>query len=395
MNQILVKESFNKLKEYCEKEGYMGWDPYDGLNSVFFNSLPKFISGQKWPRIFITQLLKHSPINFRKILFVRKGLNPKGIALFLTGYCNLYHIYNEKEIKEKIFFLADSLLNLETKGFSGSCWGYNFPWQSRAFYQKRYSPTVVVSCFAGYALLDAYDITNEEKYLNSAISIKEFVLSDLNRKLDNEGDLIFSYSPFDTTEVINASLLGAKILSRIYGYTKEKDLIITAKKAVSYACKLQAQDGSWPYGALSFQNWIDSFHTGFNLEAIFEYQKYSQDFSFKENIKKGVDYYLNNFILEDGTPKYYNNKTFPIDIHCPSQFVSTFAEMENFHPAAEKTLLWTIANMQDKKGYFYFQKKKFWTIKTSYMRWSQAWVFYSMTKYLKLQEKYDQVLHFK
>ena len=32
--------SFIKLKHYCEKEGYKGWDPYDGLNSRVFQALP-------------------------------------------------------------------------------------------------------------------------------------------------------------------------------------------------------------------------------------------------------------------------------------------------------------------------------------------------------------------
>ena len=32
----LVTESFIKLKNYCEEENFKGWDPYDGLNSRFF-----------------------------------------------------------------------------------------------------------------------------------------------------------------------------------------------------------------------------------------------------------------------------------------------------------------------------------------------------------------------
>ena len=28
-----IDNSFNKLKTYCEKEQFKGWDPYDGLNS--------------------------------------------------------------------------------------------------------------------------------------------------------------------------------------------------------------------------------------------------------------------------------------------------------------------------------------------------------------------------
>ena len=28
-----VSYAFNRLRGYCENEGFAGWDPYDGLNS--------------------------------------------------------------------------------------------------------------------------------------------------------------------------------------------------------------------------------------------------------------------------------------------------------------------------------------------------------------------------
>ncbi len=53
-------------------------------------------------------------------------------------------------------------------------------------------------------------------------------------------------------------------------------------------------------------------------------------------------------------------------------------------PLADKVLNWTIANMQDKKGYFYYQKYRFYKIKIPYIRWSQAWMFYALTTYLNI-----------
>ena len=47
----------------------------------------------------------------------------------------------------------------------------------------------------------------------------------------------------------------------------------------------------------------------------------------------------------------------------------------------EKVINWTIENMQDSAGYFYYQKKKFWTTKIPYMRWSQAWMTHSLMIY--------------
>ena len=85
-----LENSFLKLKTYCEIENFKGWDPYDGLNSKFFQALPL----KKWDlaRLAWIQGFKRSPFNFRKLLLVPKEYNAKGIGLFLSGYCNLYRI---------------------------------------------------------------------------------------------------------------------------------------------------------------------------------------------------------------------------------------------------------------------------------------------------------------
>ena len=83
-------------------------------------------------------------------------------------------------------------------------------------------------------------------------------------------------------------------------------------------------------------------------------------------------------------PKYYHNKTYPIDIHCPAQIIVTASKLNVFQShkeLLEKTLLWTVNNMQDKKGYFYYQIKKGMSSKISYMRWSNAFMFNAMAHY--------------
>jgi rhamnogalacturonyl hydrolase YesR len=382
VNEINV--SLHKLREYCEKEGFKGWDPYDGLNSKVFQALP-WIRNNSFAKLAWIQLFKRNPLNLRKIAMVPKDYNPKGLALFLSGYCNLYKIGPKEEYVEKIRFFADKLLTLQSKGFSGACWGYNFDWQSKAFFQPKYTPTIVTSTFIGNSLFDAYEITRNEEYKNTAISVADFILKDLNRTYDNDGDFVFSYSPFDKTRVFNASLLGSRMLSKVYSYTGDKTLIENARKSVAYCCKFQQNDGSWMYSPLPFHQWIDSFHTGYNLECISDYQKESGDLSFLPNIKKGLNYYIANFFTEEGVPKYYNNSVYPVDVHAPSQLILTLNKLgllNEFSGLVQKVVTWTINNMQDKSGYFYFQKSKHYTIKIPYMRWCQAWMFYSLSTYL-------------
>lgn len=378
----IILNSFTDLKTYCEEENFKGWDPFDGLNSKLFQTLK--LNKVKLFRLAWIQLFKNNPINFRSLMLVKKGYNPKGLGLFLTGYCNLYKTNPKKEYLNKIVFLANKLVELKTRGFAGACWGYNFDWQNRAFFLPKWTPTVVVTSFVAYALLDAYETTKSSKYLDIATSSIDFILNDLNRTKTKDG-FIFSYSPFDNTCVYNASLLGSKLLSRLYNYTKDPKLLEEAKRSVAACSSAQRENGSWLYGELDTQNWIDSFHTGFNLECISEYQKYSKDNSFKENINIGLDFYLKNFFLKDGTPKYYHDNVYPIDIHCPAQLIVTLYhlnKLEKYNSLIEKVLKWTIFHMQDKKGYFYYQKRKYWSIKTPYMRWSQAFMFYALSFYL-------------
>jgi len=380
----LFNESFDNLKSYCENEDFKGWDPYDGLNSRLFQSIP-IIRSSRFFRLAWIQLFKRSPINFRKIAVVPKGYNAKGLGLFLSGYCNLYKTEPTEETLQKIRFLADTLLEMQTKGYSDSCWGYNFDWQARAFFQPNGTPTVVATSFIVDALIEAYKITNNSAYLETIKSSVHFVLKDLNRTYDEDGTFSFSYSPLDKTQVFNASLLGAKLLTQVYNLTKENKLLEEAKKAIKYVCKRQQKTGAWAYGTLPYHQWIDNFHTGFNLECIHTYQKISGDNSFSENIENGLKYYLETFFTEEGISKYYNNSIYPIDIHAPAQLIVTLFKLNKLKEnkiLADKVLTWTINHMQDKKGYFYYQLNKGYSSKTPYMRWAQAWMFYSFSYYL-------------
>jgi hypothetical protein len=385
--------SFINLKSYCEAQNFAGWDPYDGLNSTVFQATP--LKHWDLARLAWIQGFKRSPINFRKLLLVPKEHNAKGIGLFLTGYCNIYKAQQasgkiefgtQQEILDKINYLATLLISLQSKGYSGACWGYNFDWQARRlFLFPKNTPTVVATTFAASALFQAYDITKNENWLNTALSAAKFVLNDLNRTPKKQG-FLFSYSPLEgNNTVYNASLLGSKLLSYCYYHTKDEKLKTAARDSILACTDAQQPDGSWLYGELPVQNWIDSFHTGYNLDALQAYQDLTGDTVFQENIEKGFEFYIQNFFLEDGTPKYYHNKTYPIDIHCPAQLFVTLNRLNKFEEhqqLAEKVMNWTITNMQDKKGYFYYQIKKGISSKISYMRWSNAFMFYAMSYYM-------------
>ena len=226
-------QAFVKLKEYCEKEQFRGWDPFDGLNSKILKTLLP-LKQSAILRLIVIQGFKRCPLNLRKLFLVPKEYNAKGIGLFLQGYCNLYRILEfqpslEKELGTKedihnyIRQLAGLLISLRSKGYHGSCWGYNFDWQSRRlFLFPAYCPTVVATNFCATALMDAYELTGKEEYLDMALDSANFILNDLH--LDEyEGEKMISYSPLHGNDLVsNASLLGSKVLAYCYKYKGNK-----------------------------------------------------------------------------------------------------------------------------------------------------------------------------
>ena len=373
-----VKPYIRQLLSYIEFNDYVGYDPYDALNSPFLRIVSK---RSKWLRIIFTQALRRFPLNLRAMLGVKKGLNPKALGLFLGAYAKLYSVEKKREYLEKIDHLLSLLDGLKSPGYSGNAWGYNFDWQSRLVYRPKFTPTIVNTSFIGHALLDTYEITGNKRALEIALKIEGFIVKDLNRK--KEGDVFcFSYTPIDQDYVHNANLLGASLLIRLYKFTETEELRQTALESLGYCFKHQRENGAWTYAQTDVQRWIDSFHTGFILESIRHFLYLGEAVEWKEHYKRGVSYYRNNFFLEDGTPKYYDHEVYPIDIHSPAEAVYFFSgEGEEYNNLTEKVLIWMITNMWDKSGYFYFRKTPHFTNKIPYIRWSQAWGFRAVTEY--------------
>ena len=385
-----MNKPLGALLGYCKSQGFKGWDPYDGLNSKVFKGLG--LNKVAFFRLAWIQLFKRNPINLRRLLLVPKGYNPKGIGLFLSAYSKeLIALRGKREgnvvdLEKNVHELADLLIKLRSEGYSGSCWGYNFDWQARGgLFFPSGTPTVVATAYAAYGLFDAYEATGNTRYLNVALDAVNFVLKDLSRDYRDDGTFLFSYSVTKgNNTVYNASLLGSKLLSRAYYYNRDESLLDVARGSVQAVMNAQEKDGSWVYGELPIQSWKDSFHTGFNLECLADYMKFTGDKSFEAGINLGFGYYIRNFFTNEGIPKYYNNEVFPIDIHSPAQLVVTvesLGRMNQYRGLIDKVINWTVNNMQDPEGFFYYQKNKYWTTKIPYMRWSQAWMAHSLMVY--------------
>lgn len=170
-----AKAAALRLLKWAQERNFEGIDPYDALNSPF---APLLSMGTRYGRIFLTQLLRRSPINFRAPLGIKPGANPKAFALFLEGVVRLARQEADARRQRELYDLAQSLMRkllaLRSRNASGSAWGYNFPWQNRFQLLPPHTPTIVNTSFAGHALLDYFEATQDEIALDAARSVRRF-----------------------------------------------------------------------------------------------------------------------------------------------------------------------------------------------------------------------------
>jgi hypothetical protein len=375
------------LEGYARALNFEGYDPYDALSSPALRSL-------KWkaPKVLATQAFVYSPINMRPLFGVPTGRNPKAIALFLRAYCNmrLENAISAGAFSEVSNELVEMLRKDLTPGYSGACWGFNFDWQDTTRMSNRGLPTIVVTAMAANALLDLYEISKDEAHLYLARSSCDFILHDLNMTESDEG-ICFSYTPIDRHIVHNANLLGAGLLARVHSLTGGAELLAHTTKAFNFSISHQEPNGSWAYSedqARHKKRYQLDFHQGFILDSIMDFLKFTRplDSAYEKALIRGARFYKERQFDALGRCAWRYPTRWPIDIHNQAQGIITFSRLSNydssFLPFAKRIALWTIANMQDPRGYFYFQKYPIGRNKIPYMRWNQAWMMLALSQTL-------------
>lgn len=394
-----------RVWENLAEAGFAGSDPYDGLNSRL---LAPALKHSRLLRLAVIQGVKRSPVDLRPLLLVPPGLNPKGLALVLQGAAEWPELPDGDGRRA---WLADALLCLASapdgtptlgsraivRGTAERLaagdlplpaalgWGYDFPWQSKAFLQPAFFPTVVATSFA----VDALEGARAAGWQQASAAAGRFVARHLHRHQDADG-ICFSYSPGDRTRVYNASLFGARLLAQAAPHVAAAEAEAwrsDAARGVDWVMARQAADGSWIYGDAGHWQWIDNLHTGFNLETIHRTASLLGTSRWDDRLAAGLAYYRRNLFEDDGTPRYYSTTRWPLDPHSFAQGALTFLRLRRFDDGAVdfagRILARGVQELWDeRRGGFRFQKHAGHAQGIIHMRWSQAWMLRAVCAYL-------------
>ena len=128
------------LSDWLEENDYRGYDTFDGLNARF---LRPFTFETKFLRTVLQQGVRRFPVNLRPVLGIPKEQSSKGMGFLARGFIRLHQTTGDPAWADKAEMALQWLIDNQSQGYSGACWGNHFDYQSRGFYLPKGVPTIV------------------------------------------------------------------------------------------------------------------------------------------------------------------------------------------------------------------------------------------------------------
>ena len=375
-----IEASAARVSAWVERNGYRAYDPGDGQMS--------FLRGLTFDSMLLERILTASvlrtPFNIRPLLGIRPHTSTKGMGYMAWGYLWRYRLTRKQEDADKAFACLDWLTQHRAPGYKDFCWGNEFTFTTRAGRIPAHEPTIVWSGLIGSAFVDAYREFGNPEHLRVASGVCDWILG-LPREQTDTGACL-SYVAFKQSSIHNSNMLGAALLAQVGALANRRDAQDVAREAMLYSCARQKDDGSWLYGEDPRFGWIDSFHTGYNLDSLKRYVDNAGDDRFAAQLAKGYAFFRRSFFERDGRVRYMHDRLMPLDIQCAAQAIDTLALFSCTDATsldlATRVADWTIANMQSPQGSFYYRDLGWKKIKTPMLHWAQGTMFKALTHLL-------------
>jgi hypothetical protein len=363
-----AQDAVSRIRRWGEARDWKGYDPYDALNSP---AAPYLTLGTRLGRRALTQAIKLSPLNLRPLLRIRPDWNAKAIGLVASGYARLTAAGNttaRAPARRWLEWLAENHSGTPTS----MAWGYHFDVQTRFFSYGRGTPNTIATSFVAHAFLDGVELLGEERWGEQARAAVRFLGEHM--LVSGVNGTYFRYLPREDELVHNANLLACALLARTARALGAESLAEPARQALETSLAAQREDGSWPYASGPAGGWVDNFHTGYVLESLAHCLTLRPDV--RGRLERGLAFWDGALFEDDGTPKYFPDRTYPVDAHCYATAIDTWLSVAQWHALAlqraERLGELLIARMLDPAGSVHFQQRRLWTNRVAFVRWTTA-----------------------
>jgi hypothetical protein len=240
-------------------------------------------------------------------------------------------------------------------------------------------PTLVATGIVTNALYEVDRHQADAQARSMVIDALRFTTEDLERTYDADGAFCWSYSPFDSQVVLNATMKGARLCAQVASLTGESGPLDLARGTCRFVVRRQRADGSWPYAEGDERSWADNFHTGYVLDCLHTAVATGVGDFLKYSLRRGFTYYRDSFFGPDGAPLYYPGRRRPIDATACGQSLLTLCTFDELD-LAKQVAAWTAARMSNGDGSFAYRLGRWRVDRTAFPRWSVAWMFCGLSR---------------
>jgi hypothetical protein len=317
-------------------------------------------------------------------------------AMAVMAALNLHQVEPDPRYLALAEASAGWLLENNSPGYHGACWGLNFPWITKGGYYPPTTPFITHTPYCVEALFHCFDATGRQKYYDAAVSSLDFLEFDL-KVIYRDGERIaMGYGPGDETRVVvnansYAAMLYALLATRIP--ERREPLLAKAAQLKNFVTAAQNPDGSWFYYSDDGPgNFIDCFHSCFVLKNLVKYGRLT-GCPLDDVVARGLDYVMKHFVDPSlGLARRFTLSANPslvkFDLYDQAELINVLLLCGRLEDA-EKMLQAVLKHfyLPDQKSFGY-QIDIFGMLnRMCYLRWAVMPMTLVLTEYLKLRRQ--------
>jgi glycosyltransferase involved in cell wall biosynthesis len=375
---------------WLQAYGPLSWDPYDLWATRLGRRIRRFYyrdgrfvgSALAAPLALIDAAFPE----IRGIGFPRRRF-PIGDAHYAQSFLNLYRKTGDEAWLPWARRFILSLQRSCAPGQEEYAWGNAFPWESRYGTFPASAPMITVTPYVYEAFEAAVDYAGWVEYEPVLESAARFVATAYPQSATAPGMSASSYSPADSSRVVNASAYRAMLLARAGTRFGMQDWLDKSTANVAFVLSAQTREGSWPYALDPGGSFIDNIHTCFVLKNLYKAYVKLCDPAILAAVCRGYAFYRTSLLDHDGHPRPFARAPrltlYRRDLYDYAEGISLGLLLRDAVEGAEETarhlLREILESWQLPDGHFVTRRSRWRRNAVPYHRWAQAQTFYALT----------------
>ena len=323
-------------------------------------------------------------------LFYHRVRFPIADAHFAMGFAFLYQATLESRWLQRAVHFLEALEETRCEDFKEYCWGYPFDWVTINGLMKRQTPLITTTPYVYEAILQVYQLDQDEKWRAILESIARHAASDIKDFPTSDTASACSYNPFDQGGVINAAAYRAFLLTSAYRLLSAESYWKIAEGNLNFVLENQNPDGSWYYAVDGVRDFVDHYHTCFVMKGLAKIHALTGHRGCLEAISKGLKYYLANLFDTDGLPRPFSKAprltVYKRELYDCAECINLCLLLRDRFPQLNQTLETVVTGVLNEwvkpDGSFRSRRLHFGWDNVPMHRWGQSQMFRSLAYFL-------------